>query len=296
MRPAAFAVLLLAAVAATALPVPAAGDDDTLATRFLLLAGHPAAEAAAGERGVLVIPGLVMPLDGPRTLAASAAAEGQAVAELANRLERTLGLEKIEVLYTHPASLSVKERAALPAPTATSTVRIEVVLEGFNQRVATYRVRFADGRSTFADSLVTVPRGKRALVGGLDGPEAPYLFLVVEPGDTGAAGEGARHLGEGMTAPKALFRPAPQYTPEARKERIQGVVIVQAWIDATGEVRQVKVLKGLPLGLAEAAAEAVGQWRFEPALDRDGNPVDVLYNLTINFRLADETPAGAEKP
>ena len=62
-----------------------------------------------------------------------------------------------------------------------------------------------------------------------------------------------------------------------------------AFIDKTGAVRDVHVLKPLPNGLSEAAADAVRQWRFQPATRR-GQPVGVLFNLTVNFKLVEETP------
>jgi periplasmic protein TonB len=70
----------------------------------------------------------------------------------------------------------------------------------------------------------------------------------------------------------------------ARQVRIQGVVIVQAIIDCEGVVTSIKVLKELPMGLTESVAEAISQWRFEPAR-LNGSLVTVFYNLTVNFRL-----------
>lgn len=284
--------LLVAAAALGALPAAAA---ESLDTRFILLAGHPAAEAGDADRGVLVIPGLVMPLGNASATPRSIEADSQEIAVLARKLRSTLGLDSVDVLYTHPQRLDVGQEVTLPPPSASSTVRVEVVLQGFNEEVATYRVRFAEGRSSFADSVLSVPRQKRALVGGLDGEEAPYLFLVVEPAPParqGAAAEGApRFVGGDISPPRAIERPAPEYTPEAREQRIQGVVVVQLEIDTAGQVRNAKVLKGLPMGLAEAALETVKRWRFEPAHDADGKPVAVYYNITINFQLADEPPA-----
>lgn len=95
---------------------------------------------------------------------------------------------------------------------------------------------------------------------------------------------GPMHVGGEVTAPVKIFAPSPQYTPEARAARVQGVVIVQAIINCDGEVTNTNVLKGLPLGLTEAAVEAISRWRFEPAR-QNGTPVMVFYNLTINFRL-----------
>lgn len=92
------------------------------------------------------------------------------------------------------------------------------------------------------------------------------------------------HIGQGVTKPVKTYEPPPRYPEIARKARIQGVVILQSIIDEQGLVRDVKVLRGLPMGLTEAAVEAVRQWRFEPATLR-GRPVAVYYNLTVSFTL-----------
>jgi TonB family protein len=84
--------------------------------------------------------------------------------------------------------------------------------------------------------------------------------------------------------PEKLNAPQPQYTEIARKARIQGVVILQAIIDTEGNVTNVTVLKGLPMGLSEAAEEAVKRWKFRPAT-LNGKPVSVYFNLTVNFQL-----------
>ena len=84
--------------------------------------------------------------------------------------------------------------------------------------------------------------------------------------------------------PKLTYAPRPNYTEEARRARIQGVVILQAVVDAVGNVGYVKVLKGLPEGLTESAVQVVEQWRYEPAT-LNGEPVPVYMNLTINFSL-----------
>ena len=55
-------------------------------------------------------------------------------------------------------------------------------------------------------------------------------------------------------------------------------------IDKEGNVTNVKVLKGLPMGLEESAVDAIKTWRFKPAT-LNGKPVMVYYNLTVNFKL-----------
>lgn len=84
--------------------------------------------------------------------------------------------------------------------------------------------------------------------------------------------------------PIKVFAPSPEYTEEARKNKVQGTVILQVVITKQGSVDNVKVLKQLGMGLDEAAVAAIETWRFEPAT-LDGEPVAVHYNLTVNFRL-----------
>lgn len=87
-----------------------------------------------------------------------------------------------------------------------------------------------------------------------------------------------------VRAPVKVHTPPPQYTEAARKARVQGVVILQAIVDREGNVRNVEALRGLPEGLDDQAIEAVCRWKFRPAT-LDGKPVDVYYNLTVNFTL-----------
>lgn len=94
----------------------------------------------------------------------------------------------------------------------------------------------------------------------------------------------ARRIGGDVRPPRALVRVQPVYPEEARLARTQGEVIVDAVIDEQGGVSRVRVLKGLPNGLDDAAVEAVKQWKFAPAT-LYGKPVAVYFTLTVNFKL-----------
>ncbi|MEA2237373.1 MAG: hypothetical protein QOC81_2097 [Thermoanaerobaculia bacterium] len=99
-----------------------------------------------------------------------------------------------------------------------------------------------------------------------------------------AADEGPLRVGGDVKAPVAITRAKPDYTELARKAHVNGVVVVEAIVNKQGEVEQVKVLKGLPMGLSEQAVEAVKKWRFHPG-SLNGEPVDVIFTLTVTFTL-----------
>jgi protein TonB len=77
---------------------------------------------------------------------------------------------------------------------------------------------------------------------------------------------------------------APQYPPEAGRARIEGTVVLMAVIGKDGSVQDVRVESGLPI-LAQAAIDAVRQWRYKPYMI-DGEPVEVDSRITINFALS----------
>jgi len=76
----------------------------------------------------------------------------------------------------------------------------------------------------------------------------------------------------------------PQYPPDAGRARIEGTVVLLAVIGTDGSVKDVRVENGLPI-LAQAAIDAVKQWRYKPYLV-DGEPVEVDSRITINFALS----------
>ncbi|HEY8133563.1 MAG TPA: energy transducer TonB [Thermoanaerobaculia bacterium] len=94
----------------------------------------------------------------------------------------------------------------------------------------------------------------------------------------------ALRVGGDVKAPVVVNRVEPQYTPEARKDRISGIVILEVIIDKAGTVQDAVVLKGLPDGLSESAVAAVKQWTFRPGT-LNGQPVDVVFTLTVNFKV-----------
>ena len=107
----------------------------------------------------------------------------------------------------------------------------------------------------------------------------------VGPGIGGGYGGGVFRPGVGgVTAPRAIYKPDPEYSEEARKAKYQGTVLLGMIIDASGRPRGLKVERGLGMGLDEKALEAVRTWKFEPA-EKDGKPVAVAISVEVAFRL-----------
>ena len=106
----------------------------------------------------------------------------------------------------------------------------------------------------------------------------------VGPGWGGGIGGGPYRVGGGVSAPKPLYTPDPEYSEEARKAKYQGVVVLWLVIGADGRPREIKVARPLGMGLDQKAVEAVRTWRFEPAR-KDDKPVAVQMNVEVSFRL-----------
>jgi TonB family protein len=82
-----------------------------------------------------------------------------------------------------------------------------------------------------------------------------------------------------------VFKPTPEYTEEARNARIEGTVSLELEFTAAGDVRVLRVVRGLGHGLDEAAQRAALRMRFKPA-QSDGRPVDSRATVHITFRLS----------
>ncbi|HEV7768891.1 MAG TPA: TonB family protein [Thermoanaerobaculia bacterium] len=88
----------------------------------------------------------------------------------------------------------------------------------------------------------------------------------------------------GGTQPEELDRAIPRYPPAARRAGVQGPVVIRGIVRRDGTIDNLEIIKDLPYGLGDEARRAVSRWRFRPATYR-GEPIDVYYTVTVNFRL-----------
>ncbi len=113
-------------------------------------------------------------------------------------------------------------------------------------------------------------------VGGLQGLPVEPLVLPRLPSEPLRAGAGG-------PTPVKIVDVQPIYPRLARAARIQGVVILDATIDETGRVVDIRILRSIA-PLEHAAIEAIKQWRYQPAVV-NGRAVAVVMTITTSFRL-----------
>ncbi|HXK09693.1 MAG TPA: energy transducer TonB [Vicinamibacteria bacterium] len=113
------------------------------------------------------------------------------------------------------------------------------------------------------------------VVGGLPDAPAPSAVKAVR-------------VGGDVKEPRKVVSAEPVYPEIAMKAGVQGIVIIEATIDARGRVVDATVLRGVPM-LDEAALEAVRKWVYAPTL-LDGVPTPVIMTVTVSFRLKRRAP------
>ncbi len=99
-------------------------------------------------------------------------------------------------------------------------------------------------------------------------------------------------VGGNIKTPKKLHDVAPVYPQIAQQARMQGLVILEAIIDTSGNVTNVRVLRSIP-ALDQAAIDAVKQWKYEPTF-LNGIAVPLIMTVTVNFDMDDGASAAGD--
>jgi TonB family protein len=85
--------------------------------------------------------------------------------------------------------------------------------------------------------------------------------------------------------PVCVHCPDPEYTDEARRAKLQGIVVLQVTISPQGRVVDAEVIKGPGYGLEQKSLDAVRKWQFKLPVDPEGNPASVSVAVEVSFRL-----------
>jgi TonB family protein len=96
--------------------------------------------------------------------------------------------------------------------------------------------------------------------------------------------EGAVKVVGPIKPPKLLKTVSPVYPEKARKEKVEGIVVLSARTDIQGNVKGVIIIHSDSELLSAAAMEAVKQWKYEPFLLK-GQPKEVVFTVTVGFAL-----------
>jgi len=110
------------------------------------------------------------------------------------------------------------------------------------------------------------------LVFGIDDPEEEAEFSAVMT------------RREGLVPPRVLSAPDPPYTEAARRDKLQGVSVLELIIDEKGQARYALPVKKLGDGLDENAIATIRHWKFQPAT-KDSQPVPSLATVEVAFHL-----------
>jgi TonB family protein len=115
----------------------------------------------------------------------------------------------------------------------------------------------------------------------LDPKGQPKIEVANAAGD----GEGKIHrVGGNISAPHTTYAPDPEYSEPARQAKYQATTVLWLIVGPDGLPRDIRIQRPSGMGLDEQAVNAVERWKFEPA-KKDGQPVPVMINVEVNFRL-----------
>jgi periplasmic protein TonB len=152
--------------------------------------------------------------------------------------------------------------------------------------VAAPEVKLTQGRemgdpmSQFTKMLSSGPGGPGGIGVGCCGGIGPSEGPGVGYGPQGIYPAGRM----GVTVPQVIYSPEPNFSDEARKEKVQGIEQLLIVVGKDGRTYDIRVAQSLGMGLDEQAIEAVRKWRFRPAT-LNGRPVATQVAIQVDFHL-----------
>jgi TonB family protein len=180
------------------------------------------------------------------------------------------------------ASLAKEVRMSKPRLVASLAIALAVLVATAWWAVKTFWLISPAGSPTgmVAYGSVNAP--------GSEGASA-FVFYMVNDGDR--SGFSARTVdGVQIKGPLPISMPLPPYTPQARRDKVEGAVLAAVDVDASGSVTGVNLAavslsRNLSDGLDESVMQALRTWKFQPAI-KQGRPVPAKVTVHITFRLS----------
>jgi TonB family protein len=156
-----------------------------------------------------------------------------------------------------------------PRPVPTPPVPTVTPLQAQNPAVVVPTPLPESVRAAQTPSIIFTPQSL-----GTSSTNSAPTVLTVQDGAPPQAGE--------VSFPEILYQPGPYYTQKAWTANLRGKVLLYVQIDPLGHTKNIRVARGLGMGLDENAIEAVSKWRFRPAY-KDGRPVTIEAQIEVEF-------------
>lgn len=208
-------------------------------------------------------------------------------------------LPQIRTRFTPPVNTGDFASAAAVSPTRTPHAPVQASVFNAQENSQASPRRSALGASGFDSAAeaeehrrpaAVSPSGFSTAAAATSAQSASRITTNSGFGDASSQAPVHSSLPQARSAPSTtpaeiLSKPRPAYTEEARTLAIEGEVLVEVVLEASGRVRIVRLVKGLGHGLDENALASAREIRFRPAL-KQGVPADSTAVVHILFQLA----------
>ena len=168
-------------------------------------------------------------------------------------------------------SLPVKQEAQIPVPPTILDASAASVLTFVDKIGLPWMHEDTNSPGPGDSNTIGSSRGNTMGDGEKDGP--------------GGQGSSLTKYSAGVTWPKCAYCPDPQYSDEAREAKLQGAVTLLVLVGADGRALQIRIVRGIGLGLDDKAVQAIRGWKFVPALDASRRAVPAWVTVEAVFRL-----------
>jgi TonB family protein len=244
----------------------------TVIAALALLAAHP----PAGKQDSFfpqtpLIRSIAAPLDLMDALRGTRPSEGRGAGGNQNPVPATRGnLVPVSSIQFVKPSLPPKRETELPVPPTILDPKALPILRPTEHIGLPWMKEFTDSPGP----------GKSGTIGSSDGD-------TMGDSTDGPGGRGISQLQyqPGTTQASCAYCPDPQYTDEAREAKLQGTVTLQVLVGADGRAAQIRLVRGIGLGLDDRAVQSVGGWKFIPARDAAHRAIPSWVTIEAIFRL-----------
>lgn len=113
------------------------------------------------------------------------------------------------------------------------------------------------------------------------------LLIAIAPGlaQQTKPEEPAYKIGKDVKPPRAISSPQPDFSADARRGKVDGVVVVTGYVGTDGKFHDAKVLRSIgDSRLDGKVLDAVSKWTFHPCT-KDDKPVDCRMNVETEIHL-----------